>query len=535
MKKLYAFALASGLALLGACSNEEPLDYDPTPIDDEGTIGYLRIEFPDMDGGTRAYEGTEVAADANESRVYEANFVFYDENDEPYASRVARNIKKDGDAAYWVNKHDGAQGARCAIIKLTKMPSSVAVIVNDGLNYGEVDLNEKAGTSKTYSYSKKDETDGQTYTYFHMSSSRYYDATQHRTNKTPITGEMLFKDETEAVKAENTDKAVKISVEHYVAKIKIENKFSETYKLDADGKLDPFANKTDKTVNEATITFKPEYAILTAFPEGTERIKKLPNWGGLPTEVQEWTSLNNVDKCWSSWVRSDKLTVKWPTLNEVSGGTLFGASSNAYPAAGVVNTIYSFDNNDSQKAHNTSVAVVGKYEVTKNGAKFGAEDGSFWLVAFEDKFEVYDSEEAAILAMGGEKNDVLVPDGVTDADHPDVPGSTYDNRWSNWSGWMKIKGKDIVTRCVKYNGGYGYYAKRINHVVLDNKNYNMVVRNHLYNISITGIGGMGVGIPDPDYPIIPVTPPDPTEQNYYLHMSIIVNPWRTVSNSMEWK
>ena len=63
----------------------------------------------------------------------------------------------------------------------------------------------------------------------------------------------------------------------------------------------------------------------------------------------------------------------------------------------------------------------------------------------------------------------------------------------------------------------------------------MVVRNHYYDIKITGIGGMGIGVPGPNTPIVPLDGPDPKDSDYYLHMSVNVLPWRTLTNEMEWK
>ncbi|MDE5868805.1 MAG: Mfa1 fimbrilin C-terminal domain-containing protein, partial [Muribaculaceae bacterium] len=158
------------------------------------------------------------------------------------------------------------------------------------------------------------------------------------------------------------------------------------------------------------------------------------------------------------------------------------------------------------------------------------EVGTFWLVAFQDKFTVYNNEADALRAMGGEEGDKLAPDLTAEDVQVSWPGKT-DGAWTSWTGWMKIDGKNFETRCIKYCGGYGYYAKPINHY----STYDMVVRNHCYDVTIQGIQGMGVGIPTPETPIVPLLPPDPNDQNYWLHMTIKVLDWRHISNDVEWQ
>lgn len=51
-----------------------------------------------------------------------------------------------------------------------------------------------------------------------------------------------------------------------------------------------------------------------------------------------------------------------------------------------------------------------------------------------------------------------------------------------------------------------------------------VVRNHIYNINIQGISGVGTGINDPDNPIIP----NVSEMQYYVKTKLLVQRWRLV-------
>ena len=55
-----------------------------------------------------------------------------------------------------------------------------------------------------------------------------------------------------------------------------------------------------------------------------------------------------------------------------------------------------------------------------------------------------------------------------------------------------------------------------------------VVRNHLYALTVTGIDGIGIGIRDPEDPIIvPVE-----EQTYYVYTQLNVLAWRLEKNNV---
>ena len=51
-----------------------------------------------------------------------------------------------------------------------------------------------------------------------------------------------------------------------------------------------------------------------------------------------------------------------------------------------------------------------------------------------------------------------------------------------------------------------------------------VVRNHVYNIVVTSVQGLGIGLENPDQPMVP--PMDP--ENYYISARVNILPWRVV-------
>lgn len=88
----------------------------------------------------------------------------------------------------------------------------------------------------------------------------------------------------------------------------------------------------------------------------------------------------------------------------------------------------------------------------------------------------------------------------------------------------------------EYHNGYAYFEIPIRHLWgRNNKNIGekdfqaqlgqyAVVRNHAYNINVEGIDGIGIGISDPDAPIIPNVEND----NYSVKTEIRVQRWRVV-------
>lgn len=61
-----------------------------------------------------------------------------------------------------------------------------------------------------------------------------------------------------------------------------------------------------------------------------------------------------------------------------------------------------------------------------------------------------------------------------------------------------------------------------------------VIRNHLYNITLNSIGGLGVPVVDPDDPIIPDRPDD-DESLFYLAAKVNILSWKVVSQGVDLK
>lgn len=521
MKKTYAFTLMSGALLLGACSSETPEGINNEP---EGGLGYIRIDFEDM--ATRA---TDANASKEEVEISTADFIFYDANGNYLHTSHITDTK--GANGRWLSDEEGSThgGNKCAVVKLPMMAASVGCVINSTSTISDPNPEYMSNYAQDMVNNKL----------FYMSSSHYYDAAGKRVFVSPIDpATQLFREEKEAAAATG-DNAVKVYVERYVARVDVKYDLGNTINA---GVINP---QSGDTFINGTITFVPEYTYLTSECLKSTRIKRLPAtvWDWMKT----W-NYNDLNKHCSYIVDyttvADGSNMKYTTLNKMKAA---GANFNIDPDNKL--SMYVNENCEKDTVRMTSLVIAGKYEVKNTNGTVVAADGTgtdpkgtFYLVAFNDKFDAYATEAETILAMGGNPaTDMLVPEGVGANNIIKLPGYGDQVKWEGWNGWMKLvdkatgKDKEIVTRCVKYSGGYGYYAKKIKRATIGTTNYHAIVRNHVYELTVKGIAGMGVGIPDPDQPIIPIDGPDPNGEHYYIHMNVNINPWTLVSNEVIWK
>ena len=529
MKKTYAFALASGMLMLGSCASDAPEapNTPATPANGEA-VGYVKIVF-DSPAGTRA-DGDETLpaysdanATADELKIENAAFLFYDAKG-GYLSTVYV------DEQDLLTDHNNVN--TCAVVKITNANVAQVACVLNGERSGKGEGDEAAvvghgynsdiNVASTYdvSYYRKNNNTGA----FYMSSSKYWDDNDEIKYLQPIPHGGLVSTPEEAAELVG-DKAVRLYVERYVAKVKI----SQTVLPETATTMDPltgekkdqvkYTNEEGKMVT-CTATFEPEYATLTAYRPKAYTLKQIGEW----SDVSENPFRNNFHDAAnfrSSYVAKADGDLVYPSLTNVK------ANSNKNKFG---NTLYPFENTHGTDKEATNIVVAGKYTFKDADGNDIVTDGeTFYLVGIGDSFQIYTTEADAITAMfGNPETDELVKEFTT----------ANDNK--TWTGWMKLVNKTSkaevnAIRCMKYNGGYGYYTKAINRFTRDGQYYNAIIRNTFYQVSVDQITGMGTGIPDDNQPIIPVTPPDPSKQNYYVHIGVYVNPWQTVdTQSVKW-
>ena len=86
-----------------------------------------------------------------------------------------------------------------------------------------------------------------------------------------------------------------------------------------------------------------------------------------------------------------------------------------------------------------------------------------------------------------------------------------------------------------WNDGMAYWYVNIEHFGTDaaGNALNGIVRNHVYDLSLNSLKGLGVPVFDPDREIIPDTPRD--EDGYYLSARINILKWKVVSQDVNFE
>lgn len=525
MKKSYAFAFASSIFLLGSCASDAPvLNENTTPSEaDNGDGYYLRVEMPSQ-AGTRA-KGDFV------TDINSVAFVFFDANGDHIATRRIggeHTVEGETDIIDWITddaSHTPDHSvSKCAVLKLSSVPSTVQCLVNAPKGHDKVDADLSEYDEELFYYEDDDNN------YITMSSSTYYTAKKTDAKivywSTIDPKKHLFSSKANATKLDETytdggttkyKEALKIYVEPIMAKVNITK----------DNTIGTNIDNVDngEVVDEANVSFNPEYVFLTGWNNQGNAVKDLPAFSALRFDLKNWDEITTPASRISGWVGDCAGSVVWATLDGIQNGNGYTylpgtADANRYKFNGT-KTYYPFENKDiDDKVNRTNVVVCGKYTVVDaENNSLAADDGTFYLVGIGDKFKVFATEEAAIAEAGGVEGDKLVPEGVTNA------AVTPQTNYTGWTGKMVIEGKTYLPKIIKYTGGYGYYSRTINRTTINTTNYPAIVRNTEYNLNIKSIKGMGVGIPSKYTPIIPVTPPNPNDEDMYLHIAVTVNPW----------
>ncbi|MDE6300076.1 MAG: fimbria major subunit, partial [Muribaculaceae bacterium] len=475
--------------LLGSCSSDAPIGGAPN-IPEEGDGYFLKVEFNNFK--TRA-EG--------DTKIDNVAFLFYDQDDNYITTRyisTEEGGRTDSNIEWAPADHSGK---KCAVIQLTTTPKYVACVVNSGSTNITDSKNDDATNldKRTVSNKTKDGTDN-----LYMSSvTKYLGDNNSRSYKAQITNAMIHTDKTVAQSASGAQ-ALVIDVEPVVAKVEVTR--DGAWKADAKAK--------GQFETDLKVEFSPEIVCLTGYNSAGYTMKRLPKYSDITDDVLlAWDDLVN-DNGSSGWVGETAGNISYYSLNDMCNADKTLKDNVKYAASFNAATFYPFENRSSAEVDKTNLVVVGKYTLKDKDNKVinNSNNGTFYLLGVGDKFTVYTDLEKLITDMGGNPaTDKLVEECGSGTDH------------KTWTGWMKLDKTSSAFRCIKYNGGYGYYAHKI--MRIEDKGKAAIVRNTHYKLNMKEIQGMGVGLPTDDTKIIPTPSPDPSKKTYYMHIAVDVQPW----------
>jgi hypothetical protein len=581
MKKLLIMALAA--FAFAACSDDNDESLDPSSAGNNSGAKYMAINIVTNSSDTRATadettDGTDgTSATTTDNPVFSSGsedgqeyavdknsilFYFFDaDGNSFYVSTVdgkdvnykaPTKIESSTDASETTNVTQTHTVVAIEPKNLGTLPSQVVVILNySGIftpkNYTLNGLREeviKSGVSSVESTA--DDNTTTTTNYLLMSNSVYYDEQGKAiVYATPISSDNL-KNTTEAA-AQNP---VSIYVERAAAKVTTDYK---TDKSDADGKpLFPFLKKDKDGNNVTTIdvfdgtsnTTMTAYSNLYVRINGYNLInnakkstleKDVTGYANFPTG---WNDAKNYRSYWATTQQTDVENIKYKYSEAGTDvAAIYYPLENTQSGTGVKNTGLIFAAEILQKSTDENgkdiytpvplVRMLTQYYTPAQAKKAIASylNGKLYTTPYSET-----SVQTALTADNFE----FVPT-TSDDYYSTIQLKNQNETDKKYAINCYAKGssdtlttdtiQEILAKLPKimyWNEGKCYYYETINHLP-SLINQPGVVRNHWYELSVTGILGLGTPVPGVDDP---VTPTRPTEEEWYLSTTINMLAWR---------
>lgn len=525
MKAKNLFFGALTCLAFAACSNDDEPVVNGAQA--EGKNAYVAVQLVMSGNGTstRAWQDDADSDDyyaqgnAAELAVKDATFFFFDESGNSVQDAQTYTITKKEDGS--TNTIDDIYNA-IVVIK-DKVPASIAAVLNMP-DAAKTSLAKASLTNLRQALSSTNNWAGATINNFVMSNSVYVDGGAIRYS-TPVTGENIIRTDTELTPgnpAPATAVPVVIPVERILARVSV------SYKTKPSPSEDLENGYTDNTLDlyndgtEDPVTIKPFITgwWLHSTNEDSYLIKDLStSYTWKKSADNSDATISYTDGWWN-----DKTDARsyWANAHKVSYNTYRYSSANLADK-------YCFENTDVDHPTTLMVAAILK---TYNSIsdQWEAINLIQWMnfnFTSENDCKNYLANYLNANGYSNDGADLVAADLKFVYNNNDNTGlNTYDwqTRVSVNSGVVLKKGTETVANADNtlkdqigflkfYNGGQTYYFTKIQHEPLYVETKNAIIRNHLYQISLTGITGLGTPVPNPsDVPSTP-DPDDPTPED----------------------
>ncbi|MDE6009735.1 MAG: Mfa1 family fimbria major subunit [Muribaculaceae bacterium] len=549
MKKIYGFAFAAAIMSLASCSNDSEPVVNPTP--EEAEAGYLAINIS-APATTRADEGNlEAATDPKENYAEKGTFLFFNGQ---YQTQVPQSVMIDWKANLPANAPAGVEKVSEAIVTVAgngsaNKPQSVLVILNDPFgpaHYTNMTLMEVLDETAKEANSVSSNNG------FIMTNSTYFVNGETQV-ATPI-GDNVKTTRQEAKEAAEAGNGVDIYVERLTAKVTPVKHNSFEIKSTGDFQVNGMDEKINLTpvitglsvanVAKDEYLFKHVDESWIAKWEGVDDNKNFrSNWAvtpettytnmsyvgydatlgdqGIDSELLPIYIKENTSATKSALLVTAKLTLDGETAIEALvrwAGLYFTPESFKTQALNFTQGYYkpgkdaegkdafvSLEASDlAYLAKDVHAAMVGTKVGSENKEEFHAYEQALQLT--DSEMELYDSEGKVIANAAETLNAILL---------------------------------DKANRCWYWNEGKAYYFVNIEHygplanVKPDDADEDWaaedfregVVRNHIYQVTLKSLSGIGVPVFNPDLVIIPEKVKD---ELWYLGADINILKWKIV-------
>lgn len=529
-RNLY-FAMAAGLAFT-ACSSDEPAN---SGNDNNGQGRFVKVSIIASNGGVDSKAGTqyedgkfEDGTGAESTVTGKALFIFT--NGDGIVSTSEAYVP--GWTANGAGTPNIESKAEVQVsITSTDVPSGVIVILNPGTHMADL----KVPTTVTGLKAKvcefaADAKNGN----FVMTNSVWNDRWV-----ASISEDNIFKTPEESKNAQPVD----IYVERVLSKVNVDLDNITINNSEID-----LVDENGVTIEgDNTVTPKVLGAVLSNTTKQAFVIKNL-------TDINyDWTWVDAANKR-SYWEYTSPVSIEMNdnksfndimTSNQTKSFTEYINPNTKVPAA---NTSLFAPNN-----HTKLLVIAQLQDNDGNGVSLVQYGANYYTETnFLKYFQAY-LETAGVMAVDQEKTETQAGEYSTfRADEFELVkttvdgGKTYEAMIKAKDSARKVKDEDATTYadCLKsfsrvpfWKDGYTYYFTGIKHqgfVGLDGTGENFlygVVRNHIYNIDVQSISGLGTPIPNPDDIIDPIKPKDDEKSMIKARISILK--WRVVNQTVD--
>lgn len=517
--------MLAALAFVG-CSSDEGLHNGP---EGNGT-GYVAVNIvqPKSIGAKAAPDGYEYGTD-EENFAKEGLFFILDEDGKVQTidGKSSQRINLTSNGTVENHPVERVYSAVLVINGVTEDPTSTAkqivCILNapDGLEDGVTDLDELKGKVADY---LSDCTDKGT---FVMSNSVYNDGTSV-ISATPVTEGNIKTSASEALKS-----PVKIHVERVVAKVRAKKKAGgmtgRTAKVAVDGV-------------EKSYTININGIALSNLTDKARLFKNIDDF----TATWVWNDANLYRSYWEL-MPTDGITVNKKSWNEITQDSNYNSTA---PNGETCFNQYILPNTFEED--NTCIVVAAQLVDNDNNSAdlvwirggYTTDDGALKVIAAacRAEFDYYkktsdntwlslepqdftwekDNSGTGYNCHAKLKASFGIDNKIYDSSHSEVADGV--NNVNNYFATVKLY------HARKYTDGKSYYYVNIKHSDTGAPVYG-IVRNHIYELTLNSINGIGVPVFDPDEINIPDVTVD--DDLFFLGAEVNVLDWRIVSQGVD--
>lgn len=490
MKTRNLFLSLFAFAALCAC-NKEAQPETPQVLEQDT---FIKVNIMATDASTRAYE----MGDPQENEVHNVLFLFYGASKNP--------VLADGYTYDWTTNTTGENVAKSATVKFNaqkEKPTSMIVI----LNYDSSKKSAYEGANLTTLKGMVSESFSitvDTKEYFTMTNSVYVDGSSV-VCEVNLTDANFGKTKTDGQPADAVT-PVDVYVERVAAKVVFND----------DALSAGIQTSTENVDGEETIITPvvKGYTVINTPNKSYDFKNVLTSW--------DYSFTSGGDSDWSLPSDFRSFWAKIPDDVTYSELTYAAASDDE-------DKIYVHENTSLSAETNTKVILTAELQVDGSAVN---------LVRYNDTY--YTLPKFKTLALN--QIQALDTDITITTDMLKIVTGTaagVDNGYEMAlllnDSYTGSKADVINTELKKmpalyWNGGKCYYYTEIKHDLFDGTSQmSGVVRNHVYNLNLKGVKGLGVPVPDPE---VPIDPEEPVDEFYSLNATINILQWKVVSQDI---